>query len=209
MSNLRKFLYGSNMDIEVSERFSDILSVFWSDYNVLLWNLNKKFQSLTGSELLAFIQNIPKIVTFLKKTFLPGAVLDDLCNGLLLWQSITPFLIITKIDNNYAQKLDEFERNLKSFYDVGSRSFLTKNPASIGDDETFYLHTLRFYLPNIAKETLCKHGLGLGIYTMQGFEHRNKESKNTLKRFSNGMNNIAINNLRRLYDVFSNGRNSY
>ena len=52
MSNLRKFLYGSNMDIEVSERFSDILSVFWSDYNVLLWNLNKKFQSLTGSEYL-------------------------------------------------------------------------------------------------------------------------------------------------------------
>ena len=209
MSNLHKFLSGSNMDIEVSERFSDILSTFWSDYNVLLWNLNKKFQSLTRSELPAFIQNVSKIVTFLKKEFQPSAVLDDVCNGLLLWQSITPFLVITKIDNNYAQKLDEFESNLKKFYDIGSRSFLTKNPASIGDDETFYLHTLRFYLPNIAKETLRKHSLGLGIYTMQGFEHRNKESKNTLNRFSNGINNIAINNLRRLWDVFSNGRNSY
>ena len=176
---------------------------------MLLWNLNKKFQSLTGSELLAFVKNVFKIVIFLKKEFQPSEVLDDVCNGLLLWESITPFLVITKIDNNYAQKLDEFENNLKKFYDVGSRSFLTKNPASIGDDETFYLHTLRFYLPKIAKETLCKHSLGLGIYTMQGFEHRNKESKNTLSRFSNGMNNIAINNLRRLWDVFSNGRNSY
>ena len=109
MSNLRKFLYGSNMDIEVSERFSDILSVFWSDYNVLLWNLNKKFQSLTGSELLAFVKNVSKIVIFLTKEFQPSEVLDDVCNGLLLWESITPFLVITKIDNNYAQKLDEFE----------------------------------------------------------------------------------------------------
>ena len=136
-------------------------------------------------------------------------MLDDVCNGLLLWQLITPFLVITKIDNNYAQKLDEFESNLKKFYDIGSRSFLTKNPASIGDDETFDLHKLRFYLPNIAKDTLRKHSFELGIYTMQGFEHRNKESKNTLNRFSNGINNIAINNLRRLWDVFSNGRNSY
>ena len=102
-----------------------------------------------------------------------------------------------------------FEDNLKDFYEIGGRSFLTKNPAKVGDDETFYLHALRFYLPQIAKQTLREHNLGLGIFTMQGFEARNKESKNTLKRFSNGIGNIAVSNLKRLWDVFHYSRNSY
>ena len=42
---------------------------------------------------------------------------------------------------------------------------------------------------------------------MQGFECRNKESKNTVRHFSNGIENIAIPNLKRLWDVFSTGFN--
>ena len=64
-------------------------------------------------------------------------------------------------------------------------------------------------MPIIAKDTLKKHNLGLGIYTMQGFERRNKESKNTLKRFSNGKGDILSPNLKRLYDVFYYEHNSY
>ena len=64
------------------------------------------------------------------------------------------------------------------------------------------MHTLRFYLPQIAEQTFEKFGLGLGIFTMQGFEQRNKESKNTLSRFSNGNGNTLIANLKRLWDVF-------
>ena len=91
---------------------------------------------------------------------------------------------------------------LDSFYKVGGRSFMTKNKAHPGDDETFYLHVLRYYLPRIAKSTFEKHQLGLGIFTMQGFERRNKESKNTLKRFSNNKGNVLMQNMRRLWDVF-------
>ena len=98
---------------------------------------------------------------------------------------------------------------MKKFYTIGGRSFLTKKTISsignIGNDETFYMHTLRFYLPQIADETLKKHNLGLGVFTMQGFERRNKESKNTLRRFSNGIGNIVIGNLKRLWDVFFTG----
>ena len=72
----------------------------------------------------------------------------------------------------------------------------------MGDDETFYMHVLRFYLPKIARVTFDKHGLGLGIFTMQGFERRNKESKNTLKRFTNCKGNVLAANLRRLWDVY-------
>ena len=96
------------------------------------------------------------------------------------------------------------------FYTIGGRSFLTKKSishnGSIENDETFYMHTLRFYLPRIADETLEKHNLGLGVFTMQGFERRNKESKNTLRRFSNRIGNIIIGNIKRLWDIFFTGK---
>ena len=93
---------------------------------------------------------------FLKNAYQPLPVLDDLCKGLLLWEQISPFLVITEIKNveEYKKKLEEFENNLRLFYEVGSRSFLTKNPAVVGDDETFYYHVLRFYLPVIAKKNI-------------------------------------------------------
>ena len=105
--------------------------------------------------------------------------------------------------------MEIFEKRLAKLYDIGGRSFLTKNPAEVGGDETFYFHVLRYYLPQIAKTTLDRHSLGLGIFTMQGFECRNKDSKNTLRQFSNGHGNIVITNLKRLWDVFSTGLNSY
>ena len=114
------------------------------------------------------------------------------------------FLIITTFDNvrEYKKDMKTFVNNIKEFYEIGKRSFMTKELSKVGDDETFYLHCLRFYMPKIAEETLEKHNLGLGIFTMQGFERRNKESKNTLKRFSNGKGDILSPNLKRLYDGF-------
>ena len=64
------------------------------------------------------------------------------------------------------------------------------------------MHCLHFYMPHIAQLTLERHGLGLGIFTMQGFERRNKESKNTLRRFCNGKGDILSPNMKRLYDVW-------
>ena len=85
--------------------------------------------------------------------------------------------------SEHEVELKQFEDNVKLLYEYGSRSFLTKT--TVGDQETFYTHTLWYYMPHLARETYCKHGIGLGVFTMQGFEHRNKERKNTLRRFSN------------------------
>ena len=98
--------------------------------------------------------------------------------------------------------LKEWEAKLNEFYGVGGKTILTKNPANPGDDEKFYSHVLRFYLPMIAKKTLEENEMGLGIFTMQGFERRNKESKNTLKCFSNNKGNVLTPNLKRLWDIF-------
>ena len=51
--------------------------------------------------------------------------------------------------------------------------------------------------------------MGLGIFTMQGFERRNKESKNTLRRFCNKNGDYLTQNLRRLYWIFQYDSNGY
>ena len=97
--------------------------------------------------------------------------------------------------------------DLKHFYIIGGRSILTKKAITghAGNDETFYIHFLRFYIPRIVDDTFEKYNLGIGIFTIQGFERRNKESKNTLSRFSNGIRNIIVGNLKRLWDMFCIG----
>ena len=79
-------------------------------------------------------------------------------------------------------------------------------------DEIFYLHTLCFYLPVHAQLTFERHKLGLGIFTMQGFKRRNKESKDCIKRFSTVNRkslHFLVNNSRRLIQVFLYEVNAY
>ena len=63
-------------------------------------------------------------------------------------------------------------------------------------------------MPEIVRTTYTRHSLGVGIFNMQGFERRTKESKNCMKRFSNGKGNVLINNMNRLWDVFKNELNA-
>ena len=53
MSHLREYLLRTTPDL-INE-FSTILGSFFSEYNVLLWNLNKPFTILKVPELLDFI----------------------------------------------------------------------------------------------------------------------------------------------------------
>ena len=52
--------------------------------------------------------------------------------------------------------------------------------------------------------TLEKHNMGLGIYTMQGYEHSNKERKMCFVKFTNKKGNVCTQVLKRLWDLFSN-----
>ena len=119
--------------------------------------------------------------------------------------------MITEIEDVavYENKLACFIDNLKQFYKIGGESFLTKDKGNPGGDETFCMYCLRLSLPKLARTTLDKDGYGLGIFTMQGYERRNKESKNTLRCFCNGKGDILKNNVHRLYDVFHYDINAY
>ena len=139
-----------------------------------------------------------------KKKFVTTDTLKDICEYLQLWPKITKFMLIEKVEDvrEYNEKLSGWIDLLKKFYVVGGRTFITKNPNHPGDDETFYLYCLRYYMPQIAKKTVDDFGLGLGIYTMQDFERRNKESKYTFRRFNNYKGNVLLPNMRRLWDKF-------
>ena len=54
MSRLREYLMRTTPDL--INDFSMLLGSFFSEYNVLLWNLNKPFTILKGPELLEFIK---------------------------------------------------------------------------------------------------------------------------------------------------------
>ena len=78
-----------------------------------------------------------------------------MCEALLLWQRISPFLFITNIDDvgEYKSKMDDFIKNIKELYTIGGNTFSTKDITNQGGNKTFYMHFFCFYMPYIAKET--------------------------------------------------------
>ena len=87
-----------------------------------MWKLNKDFSSFIGSEVKAFIDNIPKIVSFLHEKFISTERLGSLIKGLQIWPDLVSFLNLTKIgqgdEDNYLERLDTFEEQLKSRWEV-------------------------------------------------------------------------------------------
>ena len=99
-----------------------------------------------------------------------------------------------------------FESDVRSLFKHGKVTFL------LHENVSFYFHCLRFYLPQIARHTFDNHGLGLGIFTMQGYERRNKESKNTINRFcttQHKTDKLLVNNIKRLLYVYLFENNAY
>ena len=132
--------------------------------------------------------------------------------GEYLESKMFKFLSIARIDiakdqGWYMSQLNDYIANAKALYASGSSTFLSDGNI-VGRLETFYMHTLRFYIPKIAKITYDRHRLGVGTFSMQGFERRNKESKNCLKRFSNNKGNIVVPNMKRLWDVYHHESNA-
>ena len=68
MTYLRRFILSQTFEI-ISAFSSQILSTFWSDYHMLIWNTNKIFSSFTGKEIKCFNDNTPFILKFLQEYF--------------------------------------------------------------------------------------------------------------------------------------------
>ena len=172
-----------------------ILKTVWSAGVLCLWRVKKKFSQLLGIEIKAFVLQCPVIATLLRS---PESGLRQtpevvsLAKALDLWYVIEKHLKRAKVNKKeavgFSLEIEKFKKNIDSFYECGIDTFLTS--VEMGDDETYYLHALKYYILYHARKTWDNHKCGIGVFTMQGFERRNKESKNILRQFSNMKNQM-------------------
>ena len=206
--------YTRDFVLSQSTEFIDIFKThlrrFWGEYHLFVWSCNKPFQSFHGNELAMWVKHIPATIALIRSHFDDNDHLKEMYQFLESWHSLPKFLGLTKIDEGtewYKNKISEYIKNVTKLYDAGAKTVLTHN--TVGDRETFYMHVLRYYVPQLAKRTYDKYGVGMGVYTMQGYERRNKESKNTFRRFNNNRGNVVVPNLKRLWDIFHHLINAY
>ena len=69
---------------------------------------------------------------------------------------------------DYLEEVKQYEKNAIAFNKTGKRTYLAKGGIE-GNDETCYMHVMRFYFPEMARTTFERHNLGVGIFNMQGF----------------------------------------
>ena len=195
---------------EFMDTFHTHLRTFWGEFHMFVWEENRPFAKFQGNELASWHDKIPATIALIRSHFDENESEQVKFIILLLqsWHGMTEFLGLTKVNDRaiFNSKLEEYVHLAKELYAAGSRTTLTKN--NEGDRETSYFHVARYYVPKIAKETYENYGIGIGVFTMQGYERRNKESKNTLRRFSNKKGDIVTPNLKRLWDVFYNSTNA-
>eukprot|EP00957_Ditylum_brightwellii_P015137 1140869-Ditylum_brightwellii.AAC.1 len=73
--------------------------------------------------------------------------------------------------NHLLEVGSKFNREvLSKFWNHYHLFFWNSTSNAKGDDESFYFHVMRFYIPQLAGATFERHSLGVGIFTMQGFE---------------------------------------
>ena len=115
-----------------------------------------------------------------------------LLQALPLWSSLSDFVLKAKIEDgeDYLQQVDNFETQVKQFYLYGKDSFLTNRYGTIGGAESTYMHILRFNIATFARQCYRDHKLGIGIFSVQGFKRRNKESKFFYEHHTNCKGNI-------------------
>ena len=180
---------------------SVLISTWEREYFYLPFVENKTLSRLQGKQILEFIHSVTsKIVPFFQERMETSEENKKTTEALVLWVKISEFMSIVSLeeytDEEYLTMLEEFQFNIESFYIAGRDTFLTHD--TVGDQESYYTHALH-YQPNFALKLFRDHHVGLGIFSMQGFEHRNKESKCVFRRHTNGKGNLCMQSLKQLF----------
>ena len=212
LTNVRKFIMRHDQDL-ITDFVNNVLQDEWSVFNIDVFESNKPISIYQGKDLYKFIDLSNDIETFFESNFVSTTYSSNITKCLSLWNKISHTLrrcTIFSIDDDndtktrlikeYIDEMNGFEKLVQDFYKYGCSTFLSCNDSS--EQETFYLHALRFYMPKFMKETWKTHRLGVGVFTMQGMERRNQESKKALQNHTNNRGNIIVQNLMKLYGNF-------
>ena len=63
-------------------------------------------------------------------------------NSLELWPEIQTFLFKAKVNSDYLEEVDKFERDVANFYEYGAKTFLSNRKGDEEGKESVYLHLL-------------------------------------------------------------------
>ena len=119
-----------------------------------LWRQNKKSSQLLGVEIKAFVLKCPNIAKLLRSK--EGGLMQTdepvlLARALDLWYSIEYHLKRAEVKEEdvgkFPEVLNRFESNINKFYECGTEKFLSRRGNNISEDETYYLHALKYYIP--------------------------------------------------------------
>ena len=219
---IRKLFEGLPRNVKLFSAFLRKLPC-WDPYVVDPWISNGPTSRLKGRHTASFTKNIPECVKLLKE-IAPLSMVDSLCKSLMAFYTmsqILAFVTVNKFDmvkhvlphdtavssesspDDVAKAVfDTYKQLAYKFREHGLRSFMTNRRT--GDKETFYVHVITQYLPKIMTDTYQRHKLGVGIFSMEGFEYKNYTSKQVLNNRTNGKikSNIVLQSMRILQLLF-------
>jgi hypothetical protein len=89
---------------------------------------------------------------------------------------------------------------MSKFYEYGIDTIFTDMVH--GNSETFYCHCAKYYVLRLVHIILDELNYGVGIWTIQGFEHRNKQSKYIYENKTNDKGNFCEQVLKGLHKRF-------
>lgn len=193
--------YGKKFSGETVAVFKKYFSDMWNSfYAAGIDHKEVGFSRLQGKHCLLFTRAIPTFIEVVEDTVVVGSAVAHYLESLKLWIQLSRFINIVEVPDvdEYRKELQQFKVNVVNFYAHAKLSFLDQSDP--GSNETFYCHVLRCYLAPIAEETLEHHGVGLGVFTMQGFEHVNKKSKRAYVSHTNGKHNVCAQALSAMFD---------
>ena len=207
---LRNFFDGTPLAVNKFAAFLKKLPS-WDGFVIDPWVTNDAMSHIKGRHAKSFIRYIPECVKVLRTisssreishfcmslsafskmcTILGFVIIDDYDDALKMLPSDSE-IVETSTKKDIAEAIiSAYENAARTFYEEGVHSFLTRQTP--GDKETFYSHTLFHYMPSIMRTTYERHGLGVGIFTMEGFEYKNFSSKQVVNNRTNGRAQLNI-----------------
>ena len=83
---------------------------------------------------------MPGTLAILRAQFENSEHVSNICVLLDTFQNLVPFWLMKLIEkpHEYSNLIDTYENNMRTMYDIGAKTVLTKNIE--GDTETLYFH---------------------------------------------------------------------
>ena len=166
-----------------------------------MWKEGSSANKFEGNDLKVFTHNFVSLADWFREKsdidVSASVQWHNFLTAISIWPSINRFLIEQRAGSDYPRRIEQFEEEVNKFYECGRKSFLIGKKGNELEQETTYIHILRYQISQQAKETYERHGLAIGIFTLKAVKQRNAESKFQFINHNNGKGNLCKQILKR------------